>query len=62
MKVYLLLKNSDEEINLDNIILLSRKQDAEQLIKRGIGNYYETIEVFSSYDVDNIEKILNGVG
>ena len=62
VKVYLLLNGNDENIKPVDMILLSRKKDADFLIKQGIGTYYETIEVLSGYDMDKIQNKINGVG
>lgn len=51
---------NDEALSQNNIVLVGREKDAEQLIKRGFFLYYEPIEIL---DVSSIENMnFNGVG
>ena len=52
MKVYLMLR-VDENTKPEDIILVSRKADAEKLIKDGFFDFFEIIEVLSAMDIND---------
>lgn len=56
MKVYLLLQDNEPLINPANLLLVSRKSDAEKLINDGFATYYEIIEVLTGSDVEEFYK------
>ena len=58
MKVYLMM--NDEDLTHNNMVLVGKEKDAEQLIKRGFFTYYEPIEVLDLASVENMN--FNGVG
>lgn len=53
MQIYMLIKDADN-INIDNIFFVTKRNDADKMVECGEASYYEKINVLSSIEVGQI--------
>ena len=55
MKIYMLITDADN-ITLDNIVFVRKREDAEKLVEYGDFEYYEIVDVLNSVDANVIPR------